>query len=78
MPGDDYREASLRIWEEMAAGWEGDRQTVWDDSRRVGEWLVDALDPQPGERVLELAAGVGDTGLCGGTPARRRRKAHQH
>jgi ubiquinone/menaquinone biosynthesis C-methylase UbiE len=49
--GDEYRDASLRIWEEMAAGWEG-------------EWLVDALDPQPGDTVLELAAGVGDTGFA--------------
>ncbi len=64
MPGEDYRETSLRIWEEMAAGWEGDRQSVWDDSRRVGEWLVDALAPQPGETVMELAAGVGDTGFA--------------
>ena len=64
MAGDDYREASLRIWEEMAAGWEGHRRSVWDASRAVGEWLVDALDPQPGETVLELAAGVGDTGFA--------------
>lgn len=64
MAGDDYREASLRIWEEMAAGWEGHRRSVWDASREVGEWLVDALDPQPGETVLELAAGVGDTGFA--------------
>ena len=64
MAGDDYREASLRIWEEMAAGWEGHRRRVWDASRAVGEWLVDALDPQPGETVLELAAGVGDTGFA--------------
>jgi SAM-dependent methyltransferase len=61
---DDYRQASLRIWEEMAAGWEDHRGTVWDASRGVGEWLVDALDPQPGETVLELAAGVGDTGFA--------------
>jgi len=61
---EDYREASLRIWEEMAAGWEGHRGSVWDASRAVGEWLVDALDPQPGETVLELAAGVGDTGFA--------------
>jgi SAM-dependent methyltransferase len=61
---DHYREASLRIWEEMAAGWEGHRRSVWDASRAVGEWLVDALDPQPGETVLELAAGVGDTGFA--------------
>ena len=64
MPEQDYREASLRIWDEMAAGWEGHRRSVWDASRAVGEWLVDALDPQPGDTVLELAAGVGDTGLA--------------
>ena len=63
MSAEDYRDASLRIWDEMAAGWEGHRRTVWDASRAVGEWLVDALDPQPGETVLELAAGVGDTGF---------------
>jgi ubiquinone/menaquinone biosynthesis C-methylase UbiE len=61
---DEYRQASLEIWDEMAAGWEGHRGTVWDASRAVGEWLVDALDPQPGETVLELAAGVGDTGFA--------------
>jgi cyclopropane fatty-acyl-phospholipid synthase-like methyltransferase len=62
--GNEYRQASLEIWDEMAAGWEGHRGTVWDASRAVGEWLVDALDPQPGETVLELAAGVGDTGFA--------------
>ena len=61
---DDYRQASLGIWEQMAAGWEDDRRGVWDASRVVGEWLVDALDPKPGETVLELAAGVGDTGFA--------------
>lgn len=29
----------------------------------VSRWLVDALGPQPGHRVLELAAGLGDTGF---------------
>jgi SAM-dependent methyltransferase len=60
----DYRQASLQIWDQMAAGWEDDRRWVWDSSRAVGEWLVDALDPQPGDTLLELAAGVGDTGLA--------------
>jgi ubiquinone/menaquinone biosynthesis C-methylase UbiE len=61
---EDYRHASLDIWEQMAAGWESDRRSVWESSRPVGEWLVDALDPQPGETILELAAGVGDTGIA--------------
>src|SRR3954451_4004315 len=29
----------------------------------VSQWMVDAIDPQPGHRVLELAAGSGDTGF---------------
>jgi ubiquinone/menaquinone biosynthesis C-methylase UbiE len=60
----DYREASLDIWDRMAAAWEDDRRWVWESSRPAGEWLVDALDPQEGETILELAAGVGDTGIA--------------
>jgi len=29
----------------------------------VSAWMVDAIDPQPGHTVLELAAGPGDTGF---------------
>ena len=47
----------------MAAGWERDRETLAEVSREIEQWLVDAIDPKPGETVLELAAGAGDTGL---------------
>ena len=33
-------------------------------TRAVGERLVAALDPKPGETVLELAAGTGETGFA--------------
>jgi SAM-dependent methyltransferase len=29
----------------------------------VSHWMLDAVAPQPGQRVLELAAGLGETGL---------------
>jgi len=39
------------------------RALVWGATQPVGERLVDLLAPRPGETVLELAAGPGDTGL---------------
>ena len=59
---------SLTAWEAAAPGWERERDAVWAASHVVGERLVDALDPRPGQTVLELAAGAGDTGF---TAARR-------
>lgn len=58
-----WRAQSRAVWDAMAAGWEADRDAIWDDSRSVGEWLVRKLAPQPGDTVLEIAAGVADTGL---------------
>jgi SAM-dependent methyltransferase len=50
-------------WESLAASWERGRALLWSSTRPVSEWLVDRLDPQPDETVLELAAGVGETGF---------------
>jgi ubiquinone/menaquinone biosynthesis C-methylase UbiE len=50
-------------WNTVAPGWRRRRQYIWDVSHEVGERLVELLDPQPGETVLELAAGPGDTGF---------------
>jgi ubiquinone/menaquinone biosynthesis C-methylase UbiE len=63
VPDQEYRERSHEIWEEVAESWDRERQLLWSVSRRVGERLVDVLDPQPGEKLLELAAGTGETGL---------------
>ena len=60
---EEVRERSRAMWERAAAGW-GRRQ---EDLRRwaapVSQWLVEAIHPQPGHRVLELAAGPGETGF---------------
>jgi SAM-dependent methyltransferase len=61
---DEYRRSSRDIWERMAPGWEERRDWVWKASRAVGEWMVDRLAPQPGQTLLELAAGAGDTGFA--------------
>jgi SAM-dependent methyltransferase len=58
-----HREASLAHWEEAAAGWVARQATLREFSAPVSHWMIDAADPQPGQRVLELAAGLGETGF---------------
>jgi SAM-dependent methyltransferase len=64
MEPDDYRRTSYETWEAMAPGWERRRDYIWESSRAVGEWMVRELDPKPGDTVLELGAGPGDTGFA--------------
>ena len=61
---DRYRRTALESWQAMAAGWERRREEIERVTLPVGEWMVRALDPQPGETVLELAAGPGGTGFA--------------
>jgi ubiquinone/menaquinone biosynthesis C-methylase UbiE len=63
VPDPDFRARSYDVWQRMAAGWESRRVWMWEGSRAAGEWLVEALDPKPGQTVLELAAGTGETGF---------------
>jgi SAM-dependent methyltransferase len=58
-----YRRASLEGWEEAASGWHRREAEMRRFAAPVSEWLIDAVAPQPGERVLELAAGMGETGM---------------
>jgi ubiquinone/menaquinone biosynthesis C-methylase UbiE len=58
-----YRSASLERWASAAGGWGRHREILQAAARPVSGWLVDAIEPQPGHRVLELAAGPGDTGF---------------
>ncbi|HTZ85365.1 MAG TPA: methyltransferase domain-containing protein [Solirubrobacteraceae bacterium] len=58
-----HREASLQGWEEAASGWVRSQEGVREFGAPVSHWMLDAVAPQPGQRVLELAAGLGETGL---------------
>ncbi|HTR72628.1 MAG TPA: methyltransferase domain-containing protein [Solirubrobacteraceae bacterium] len=58
-----HREASLRGWEAAASGWRRRQGVIRRLSAPVSEWLLEAIAPQPGQRILELAAGTGETGL---------------
>jgi SAM-dependent methyltransferase len=58
-----YRRTSYEVWKVMAPGWERWREQLTEALTPVRGWLLGELDPQPGQTVLELGAGVGDTGF---------------
>jgi ubiquinone/menaquinone biosynthesis C-methylase UbiE len=58
-----YREASRQGWEEAAPGWRQHQELLRELGAPVSSWMLDALALRPGQRVLELAAGMGETGM---------------
>lgn len=49
-------------WARVARGWESLADQLRRQTMPVSMWMVDAIAPQPGHTVLDLAAGIGDTG----------------
>lgn len=60
---DEAHEKSRAIWDEMAPGWERNRDYMWRTTRHVAEWLVDEVDAHEGDTILDLAGGPGDNGF---------------
>ena len=50
------------FWEEAAAAWARNQEAMRAYTAPLSRWLVDAARLEPGMRVLELAAGLGETG----------------
>lgn len=60
---EEQRHDARKRWEAVAEGWTAHREGFHAALLPVSRWLVEAIHPQPGHRVLELAAGLGDTGF---------------
>lgn len=66
MTGEEFEEQRERLldgWDEAAKGWGRQADRLQDSARPVSEWMIAKAKPAPGEQVLELAAGPGDTGF---------------
>ena len=60
---DEQRAGVLDGWEHASSGWGRRAQRVRDWGMPVSTWMIEQLALQPGQRLLELAAGPGDTGF---------------
>ena len=60
---EELRAAQREAWEAASRGWAEEADAVRAWGMPVSAAMVESLDLQPGQRVLELAAGPGDTGF---------------
>lgn len=52
-----------KVWDYASPGWIRNADLVDRMSEPIRHWIVESVDPQPGQTVLELACGAGDTGF---------------
>ena len=60
---EEERERLLDGWEQASAGWGRQADSVREFGLPVARWMIEHAELQPGDRVLELAAGPGDVGF---------------
>lgn len=60
---DELRARNRAAWERVSAGWARQADNVRREGMPVSARMVELAQLQPGQRVLELAAGPGDTGF---------------
>lgn len=60
---DDYRAASLQGWSSVAGDWADLIERIDRQLAPAADWMLQALELAPGDRVLELAGGPGTLSL---------------
>ena len=60
---EEERERLLDSWERASAGWARHADEVREWGLPVATWMIEHARLQPGQQVLELAAGAGDIGF---------------
>jgi SAM-dependent methyltransferase len=63
MDVEEQRAGARDRWEASAAGWDEHGAAHEAGALPVAHWLVEHLRPQPGQTILELGAGMGETGF---------------
>jgi ubiquinone/menaquinone biosynthesis C-methylase UbiE len=63
MTTNDATDRVRQDWDSQANQWFEQREALFAATRPLHEWMLAQLQPRGGQRVLEIAAGPGDTGF---------------
>lgn len=60
---DHYKDRQRQQWDRVAAGWEKWWHTIENGAHHVNDRLIDLARIAPGQRVLDIATGIGEPAL---------------
>jgi ubiquinone/menaquinone biosynthesis C-methylase UbiE len=60
---EQFRQQSYEAWETLAPIWAAQQEFRLQVMQPISDWLVEQAGLEPGDTVLELAAGTGETGF---------------
>jgi SAM-dependent methyltransferase len=63
MDAEELRSEQFERWERAANGWGRRATRMRESTLAVSQWMIEHLELEPGQTLLELAAGPGDTGF---------------
>lgn len=64
---DQYKAGQRKDWSDTAAGWREWWQTIETGLGPLSERLVEVAEVEPGDRVLDIATGIGEPAVTGTT-----------
>ncbi len=64
MDATEFRRRSRAVWEAMAPGWDSRHAYFEEVARPVIDLMLKRLAPEPGQTILDLAAGTGVAGFA--------------
>jgi SAM-dependent methyltransferase len=64
MDSTEFRQRSRAVWEAMAPGWDSRHAYFEEVARPVTDLMLERLAPEPGQTILDLAAGTGVAGFA--------------
>jgi enediyne biosynthesis protein CalE5 len=65
---DEFKAQQRQMWDNAAAGWQDWWETIERAAQKVSDKIVQLAEIQPGDRVLDIATGIGEPAV---TAARR-------
>ncbi len=60
---DEFRESQRRDWNSVSGGWKKWWQTIEQGASHISETLIDRAGISPGQKVLDIATGIGEPAL---------------